>query len=176
MQYKVEFEPWLGTPFLGGLSHGSENLQNHGSGPLFWGGFEQWLRAPFLGGLSYGSVAPSTPKKVFLSHGSNPIIEPKNGVLSHGSNPQKRCSRAMAQTPQKRGPKPWLKHQKRGSRAMALKIFRAMAQTPKKWGPEPWLKLNFVLHILTSKNGKMLHILQMILSIPLYLLLFIDYF
>ena len=68
----------------------------------------------------------------------------------------------MAQTPQKRGPEPWLKPpkkgvpshgsnlKKRGSRAMALKIFRAMAQTPKKWGPEPWLKLNFVLHILTS--------------------------
>ena len=68
----------------------------------------------------------------------------------------------MAQTPQKRGPEPWLNPpqkgvpshgsnlQKRGSQAMALKVFRAMAQTPKNWGPEPWLKLNFVLHILTS--------------------------
>ena len=68
----------------------------------------------------------------------------------------------MAQTPPKKGLEPWLKPpkkgvpshgsnlKKRGSRAMALKVFRAMAQTPKKWGPEPWLKLNFVLHILTS--------------------------
>ena len=64
--------------------------------------------------------------------------------------PPKKGPWAMAQTPQKRGPEPWLKPQKRGSRAMALKVFWAMAQTPKKWGPEPWLKLNFVLHILTS--------------------------
>ena len=109
---------------------------------------------------------------VFLSHGSNPKIDgswamaqtpqkwgpepwlkpPKKEFPSHGSNPPKKVPWAMAQTPQNRGPEPWLKPQKRGSWAMALKVFRAMAQTPKKWGPEPWLKLNFVLHILTSKN------------------------
>ena len=77
--------------------------------------------------------------------------------------PKKGAPEPWLKPPQKRGPEPWLKPpkkgvpshgsnlKKRGSRAMALKIFRAMAQTPKKWGPEPWLKLNFVLHILTSK-------------------------
>ena len=54
MQYKVEFEPWLGTPFFRGLSHGSENLQSHGSGTPFFR-FEPWLGTPFLGGLSHGS-------------------------------------------------------------------------------------------------------------------------
>ena len=52
MQYIVKFEPWFGTPFFGGLSHGSENLQSHGSGtPSLRFEFEPWLRAPFfLGG------------------------------------------------------------------------------------------------------------------------------
>ena len=81
MQYKVEFEPWLGNAFFEGLSQGS--------GPHFLRG------------------------------------------LSHGLNLKKK-----------------------GSRAMALKVFRAMAQTPKIWGPEPWLKLNYVLHILTSNLVK----------------------
>ena len=78
----------------------------------------------------------------------------------------------MAQTPQKRGPEPWLKPQKKGSQAMALKVFRAMAQTPKKWGPEPWLKLNFVLHILTSVFDSNKHLILILshqhLNLPIF--------
>ena len=102
VQYKVEFEPWLGTPFFRGLSHGSENLQSHGSWTPFFevwamardpffGGFEPWLRAPFLGGFE-----PWLGSTFF-------------GGLSHGSGPHFWGVWAMAQDPSIFWFEPWLR-------------------------------------------------------------------
>ena len=139
------FEPWLRTPFLGGLSHGSRPInyciwamaQEH----LFW---RCWSCALHCSGKNFRFYLTSL---FWVRLGKNMVF------LSHGSNPKIDGSWAMAQTPQKWGPEPWLKPPKKvlpshGSNPPKMGS-RAMAQTPKKGVPEPWLKLDFVLHIFT---------------------------